>query len=174
MSYYCLDLILTDNQKIPCSFYEQVPGYGFLSRATEKILPPNVEVELPYYIAEQLVLNGLVDMKEPSCFSQKVRDDLDASYIAVNLHSLCPNFYTFGAKMLNLIDDDELLNNLITTYKSRLLTISDYTQTSKLIIDRFTFVDSLDESEKDVYKKGYESEISIRNWMKKTTANKKT
>ena len=45
---------LAMHQKIPCTFNNNIPGYGHLLRSTETILPANEILELPIHLAESL------------------------------------------------------------------------------------------------------------------------
>jgi len=44
----------------------------------------------------------MVDIEIPKFYGARMREDLKASSTAVNIHRLCPYFYTFGIKLLNL------------------------------------------------------------------------
>ena len=87
MTYYSIDDILASNEKIPCCFKQDVPGYGFLSRAGDAVLLKSVMIELPHDMASKLASKDLIDMVEPVCFSKRVRSDLDASPMSVDCSS---------------------------------------------------------------------------------------
>ncbi|KAL3896685.1 MAG: hypothetical protein SGCHY_003913 [Lobulomycetales sp.] len=53
-NYWDATEFLSMGQKVPCSFNYAVPGYGFLLRSSEAILPEKHELELPLYLAEPL------------------------------------------------------------------------------------------------------------------------
>jgi Ni,Fe-hydrogenase III large subunit len=59
-----------------------------------------------------------------------------------------------------------LKEHLEKTFKERLSSISDYTQTAKIIMDRFTMIGSLDQSDEvELYRAGYESSGRTMKWM---------
>ena len=90
------------------------------------------------------------------------------------MHQVSPYFYSFGSLFLSSynIDDPDLPALLVHTFKARLKTISDYTQTSKLVADRWHFVNKLTNEEKQVYKLGHESEIEVGKWMARVLSGK--
>lgn len=124
-------------------------GFAHYAHSFFRQLAPNVRVELPYWLAEHLALNDHIELDLPKCFSQRTRNDLNAAPTCVNLNRLCPYYYRFGVKIIDLIVDETLPQVLANAFKQRLPLIMDYTQTSRLRTDRSEFIQSLDETEKD-------------------------
>ncbi|KAI9012745.1 hypothetical protein BC832DRAFT_589730 [Gaertneriomyces semiglobifer] len=172
--YWDIDAILADQSRIPCSFRMDVPGYGFLEGNHDIDLAAGAKVELPYWLAEHLAIHDLVELELPVCFGHRVRNDLAASPMAVNLNRLCPYFYRFGVKIINLVVDAMLPTILSNALKARLPLIMDYTQTSKLRTDRSDFIMTLDETEKDIYKLGHESASQMTQWHQRKGTRIKT
>ncbi|KAI8914734.1 hypothetical protein DFJ77DRAFT_541252 [Powellomyces hirtus] len=162
--YWDMDAILSEQQKIPCFFHSNVPGYGFLEGNHEVDLSANVKVELPYWLAAKIALDDYIDLEVPPCFSQRIRNDLNASPTSVNLNRLCAYYYRFGVKIINLIDDERLPQILTEAFRARLPLIMDYTQTSRLRTDRSEFIYSLDETERELYKLGHETVTEMTHW----------
>jgi hypothetical protein len=55
-SYYDIDAILTDAQKVPCTFELTVPGLGFLEGNMSGEMKQGSKVELPLWLGEMLAL----------------------------------------------------------------------------------------------------------------------
>jgi GINS complex subunit 3 len=55
-SYYHVDAILTDAQKVPCTFELTVPGLGYLEGNMTGDMKQGSKVELPLWLGEMLAL----------------------------------------------------------------------------------------------------------------------
>jgi hypothetical protein len=55
-SYYDVDAILTDAQKVPCTFELTVPGLGYLEGNMSGDMKQGSKVELPLWLGEMLAL----------------------------------------------------------------------------------------------------------------------
>lgn len=55
-SYYDVDAILTDAQKVPCTFELTVPGLGYLEGNMSGDIKQGSKVELPLWLGEMLAL----------------------------------------------------------------------------------------------------------------------
>ena len=62
------------------------------------------------YVLTSDRLNGsfIIKLEIPRPFGNRVRNNLDASPTAVDFRLLCPYFYVFGKKLVNLIEDQRL------------------------------------------------------------------
>ena len=56
MSYYDIDAILTDAQKVPCTFELTVPGLGYVEGNMSGDMKQGSKVELPLWLGEMLAL----------------------------------------------------------------------------------------------------------------------
>ncbi len=52
-SYYDVDAILTDAQKVPCTFELTVPGLGYLEGNMSGDMKQGSKVELPLWLGEE-------------------------------------------------------------------------------------------------------------------------
>lgn len=59
-SYYDVDAILTDAQKVPCTFELTVPGLGYLEGNMSGDIKSGSKVELPLWLGEMLALRYLI------------------------------------------------------------------------------------------------------------------
>ena len=55
-SYYDVDAILTDAQKVPCAFELTVPRLGYLEGNMSGDIKKGSKVELPLWLGEMLAL----------------------------------------------------------------------------------------------------------------------
>jgi hypothetical protein len=61
MSFYDTDAILTDAQKLPCTFNLDVPGLGYLDGNPGEPIAANAKLELPLWLGMMLtVANAFV------------------------------------------------------------------------------------------------------------------
>lgn len=60
MSYYDIDAILTDAQKVPCTFELTVPGLGYLEGNLAGPMKSGSKIELPLWLGEMLALRQVL------------------------------------------------------------------------------------------------------------------
>jgi GINS complex subunit 3 len=135
-SYYSVDAILTDAQKVPCTFELTVPGLGFLEGNMGGDMKAGSKVELPLWLGEMLALSyvllpsvllkyyakkknsqslntsSLVTLDPPSALSPRVLNALKADPRTVDLRALAPHFYGLGARILELFEEEEMIEVL--------------------------------------------------------------
>jgi len=117
-AYYDVDAILTDAQKVPCTFELTVPGLGYLEGNMGGDMNQGSKVELPLWLAEMLALSqslntsALVTLDTPSALAPRVMNALKADPRTVDLRALAPHFYNLGARILELFDEDDMIDVL--------------------------------------------------------------
>ncbi|KAJ4404758.1 DNA replication protein [Didymella pomorum] len=151
MSYYDVDSILTDAQKVPCTFELTVPGLGYLEGNMSGDMKSGSKIELPLWLGEMLALSqslntqSLVTLDPPAALSQRVLNALKADPRTVDLRALAPHFYNLGARILELFDEEEM----IETYKSRASVIADQAHNPRGALgEGADFMRGLDENER--------------------------
>ncbi|PWN53589.1 GINS complex, Psf3 component [Violaceomyces palustris] len=127
-NYWDIDSILSDNQKLPCTFNLTVPNLGHLESNDERDVKQHARLELPFWLAELLALNDVVSISMPKAFGPRVRGALDANAQSVQLRNLNIWWYALGLRLGNLIDSTDLLDVLSKTYTSRLPQIYEQSQ----------------------------------------------
>ncbi|KAK0534476.1 DNA replication protein [Tilletia horrida] len=120
MAYWDPAEILTDGQKLQCTFRMDVPGLGYLQSDEQKNIKANSRVDLPFWMAEFLALHGKLILHVPKPYAVRVRSALDANPRSVNLRNLHPSWYAFASRMGPLMDDSELVDAISKTYSARL------------------------------------------------------
>lgn len=178
--YWDLDCILAEQQKVPSFFKDKVPGLGFLEGNLERDLHENSRVDIPFWLAQPLAMKGYIDMELPSCFGERIRNDLDASALSVNVKQLSSYFYQLGTYIVQLTGNTPELNLtdvLTNTLINRISAIIDHAETAKSSnrTDQSKFLLGLDETEKNIYKlaKGSMSTMDLWHTKRKSTVKLK-
>lgn len=121
MSYYSPDALLTDAQRMPCTFDNAVRGLGFLDpSSTSATISAGTTLQLPLWLAEILAVsqrmgtsNNVVSLDIPQALSPRVLNALKADPRTVELRQLATHFYALGERVLALWDEPQLEEVLI-------------------------------------------------------------
>ncbi|KTW25967.1 hypothetical protein T552_03241 [Pneumocystis carinii B80] len=168
-NYYDIDDILSENTKIPSIFQYTVPGLGYIEGGHEPDIKEGTNMDLPFWLAEMLAINNFIDIELPSAFSPKVRNALKACPQNVDLRMFSTHYYLFGEKILNLLSDNELVNILIETFKSRICFIADHAHNPHGMLEEGTeFLRNLEDTEKIFFRISHDSAKDMRNWLEKS------
>lgn len=120
MSYYDLDAILTDSQKLPCTFELDVPGLGYLDGNAGQPVEAGSKIDLPLWLGVMLAVSNsknptqssMVTLDFPVPLQSRVVNALKADPKSVDLRAQAPHFYTLGAKVLELFEDEAVVDVL--------------------------------------------------------------
>ncbi|KAF1977515.1 DNA replication complex GINS protein PSF3 [Bimuria novae-zelandiae CBS 107.79] len=172
-SYYDVDAILTDAQKVPCTFELTVPGLGFLEGNMSGPMKSGSKVELPLWLGEMLALSqnmgtntSLVSLDHPTALSHRVLNALKADARTVDLRSLAPHFYNLGARILELFEEEEMIEILSDAFKSRAAVIADQAHNPRGALgEGADFMRGLDENERQLFRASHDSAKAVRTWM---------
>jgi GINS complex subunit 3 len=163
-SYYDLDAILTDSQKIPCTFE--------LSGNVGEDVKSGAKLELPLWLGEMLAVNRIagdttfLTMDMPAALSKRLINALKADPKTVHLRQQAPHFYGLGARMLELFDEEELVEVLTETFKKRAVDIADKASNSRnLGGEGGEWMRGLDEEERALFKASHEGGTAVRKWF---------
>ncbi|KAI9838272.1 MAG: hypothetical protein M1819_005540 [Sarea resinae] len=189
MSYYDIDAILTDAEKVPCTFEISVPGLGYLDNNSSADIKQNTPLPLPLHLALLLALSPsflpnshntsqptpLLTLSLPSPLSSRVLNALAASPIAINLRALTPNFYALATRMLDLFDDedDAMVTTLTATFKARAQLIADHAYNPRRGggggvgggDEGAEFLRGLSEEERGLFRAAFEGARGVREWL---------
>ncbi|KAL6280644.1 hypothetical protein ACE6H2_017525 [Prunus campanulata] len=113
-SYYDIDDILVEEQRVPVVFQQAVNGVDIDPSAETHCVEPGSKVELPYWLAHELHLRKVAKMKVPACFNQRTKLELGADGASVDLRSRCLYFYEFGCKIAPLYKYEFVRRRMIT------------------------------------------------------------
>ncbi|KAJ4291244.1 DNA replication protein [Collariella sp. IMI 366227] len=127
MSYYDIDSILTDAEKIPCTFQLELPDLGYLDNTPTQPLKSGTKVSLPLWLAEMLAIANTGDIEGksfvtfdlPSALGNDVIQALKADPRAVPLRDQSAHFYGLATHMMELSEEQELAAVLRKTFVTR-------------------------------------------------------
>ncbi|KAL0634280.1 DNA replication protein [Maublancomyces gigas] len=119
MSYYDIDAILTDAQKVPCIFEITIPGLGYLEGNSNTDIKQGTRVELPLWLGEMLgvsqrlgTMTNVVSLDLPTALAPRIQNALKADPRTVDLRALASHYYSLGERILGLLEEDELVDIL--------------------------------------------------------------
>lgn len=175
-SYYDLDAIITDSQKVPCTFELTVPSLGYLSGNVGEDVKAGAKLELPLWLGEMLAVNRIagdttfLTMDMPGALSKKVVNALKADPKTVLLREQATHFYALGARMLELFDEEELVELLTETFKKRAIDIADKASNSRNLANEGQgWMKQLDEEEKALFKASHDGGAAVRKWFQNSS-----
>ncbi|KAG5989832.1 DNA replication protein [Claviceps spartinae] len=177
MSYYDVDAILTDAEKVPCQFELDVPYLGHLDNSSG--LKPGTALSLPLWLAEMLALastGGTDDARPPltlslpPCLSEQVVNALKADPRAVALRDQSAHLYGIGVRMLDLFDERELGTVLRRTFVVRAGELALHARKADDGAGSgqgAEFLRGLDEWERKLFRRGHEGVRYAKEWAEK-------
>ncbi|KAG9623424.1 putative GINS complex subunit Psf3, partial [Aureobasidium melanogenum] len=171
-SYYNIDAILTDAQKVPCTFELTVPNMGYLQGNPGEDIKQGSKVELPLWLAEMLAVSNpsgnssLATLDLPQALSQRVMNALKADPKTVDIRAQAQHFYNIGARMLELFEEEEMVDILTNTFKQRAAEISDQALNSRSALgEGADFTRGLDETERQLFRAAHDSTNAVKKWF---------
>ncbi|PSK39625.1 hypothetical protein C7M61_001425 [Candidozyma pseudohaemuli] len=175
MGYYDIDDILADGEKVPCAFNATYPGLGFLEGSPGRPLQKDTKVELPMWLAKLLAMSELlaqsdlsfVEMLTPDFISTKVLNAIRADPKSVDLHSLKASYYKLAEQWIYIFSDHQVAEIVMELLKLRALEIDNFASNTNKHVNS-SFLLSLDEFEKKLYKVTAESKRQNRQWASLT------
>ncbi|WEW60737.1 DNA replication protein [Emydomyces testavorans] len=171
MAYYDIDEILTDAQKLPCTFELEVPGLGFLDGNVGEDIKAGTRLDVPLWLGVMLAVgakagsNPLVSLDLPGALSEPVMNALKADPRTVELRSLASHFYRLGVKILQLFEEEEMVEILSDTFKKRAMQIADHAHNpTGALGGGVEFLRGLDETERQLFRAAHDSAKDVRIW----------
>ncbi|QPG73310.1 hypothetical protein FOA43_000620 [Brettanomyces nanus] len=190
MSYYDIDDILADSQRLPCKFNFSIPGLGYLNGRPGDPIKENDKVELPIWLANILAIcaaqNGedndadndeeenenspdkqaFIRLIEPEFFSKQFLNFIKSDPLRISLAPYA-YYYKIVTKWSYLFNDTELVGLISKMFVTRASEISALSYKSN---DQFSggnreFLNGLEISEKDLFKTSHISYKDMKNWM---------
>ncbi|KAI0846533.1 DNA replication complex GINS protein PSF3 [Daldinia vernicosa] len=184
MSYYDIDAILTDAEKVPCKFELEVPELGYLDNNPSQPLKTGTSVGLPLWLAEPLALtsrspnsleedsSSFVSLDLPPSLSNEVMSALKADPRAVPLRDQSQNFYGLGTRMLDVFEEGEICAILRRTFVTRATDIALHARKAGATEDMGVgtgeeFLRGLEEWERKLFRKAHEGTKGTKEWMER-------
>ncbi|KAK0649299.1 DNA replication complex GINS protein psf-3 [Cercophora newfieldiana] len=195
MSYYDIDSILTDAEKIPCTFQLDVPELGYLDNSPGQTLKAGARVALPLWLAELLAITSTgssddqnksyVAFDLPHALRNDVVQALKAEPLAVPLRDQSAHFYSLATHMMDLSEEPELSATLRKTFVRRAAEIALHARKlgggtgkgdeggSNLGVGGAgeEFLRGLDEWERRLFRKAHDGTRAGKEWMEKIKKN---
>ncbi|KAI1636659.1 hypothetical protein F4809DRAFT_641326 [Biscogniauxia mediterranea] len=182
MSYYDIDAILTDAEKVPCKFELEVAELGYLDNNPAQPLKAGTSVGLPLWLGELLALasrapssseedaKSFISLNLPPSLSNEVMSALKADPRAVPLRDQSHNFYGLGTRMLDLFDEREICAILRKTFVTRAVDIALHARKAGSTEDMGIgggeeFLRGLEEWERKLFKKAHDGTKGTKEWM---------
>lgn len=104
-----LDAILSEEERIPCVFQMDAQGLGFLDPTNDRSnLQQGAKVELPLYMAKALTQRGMTEMELPKHYELKMRHNIAASALNINLKEYTPYYFEVGMELAAQLRDKDL------------------------------------------------------------------
>ncbi|KAM0546556.1 hypothetical protein ACHAO7_007674 [Fusarium culmorum] len=175
MSYYDIDAILTDAEKVPCQFEIDVPYLGHLDNSPNG-LKANTPLTLPLWLAEMLALastptsNSPLTLNLPLCLSTAVLSALKADPRAVPLRDHSLHFYGVGVRMLDLFDEKDVAEVLRKTFVVRAGDVGLHARKADegmVGVNGEEFLRGLEEWERGLFRRGHEGVKGAKEWTDK-------
>lgn len=171
-SYYDIDAILTDAQKVPCTFEITAPNLGYLNGNAGEDIKEGTKIELPLWLGEMLAVSqpsgnsALTTLDMPSSLSQRVMNALKADPKTVDLRAQAQHFYGIGARMLELFEEEDMIDVLTLTFKKRAAEIADQAHNSRSIMGGGAeFMRSLEETERRLFHAAHDGSTAVKKWF---------
>ncbi|KAH9002380.1 GINS complex, Psf3 component [Lactarius hatsudake] len=186
--YYSIDSILSENQKIQCTFKVDIPDMGHLDGGHERDIKAQSKIQLPLWLAFILIYSDYVDFAVPTPFSSRVRNALNAEAKSVRLSALVGaggHWYGFGKIIMRLLDDAQAneMSDLLTkarfdTFRDRLAEVIDQAQHFAALgpaggggqsgDSALAFREGLEVTERELFSLAQESAKKTKQWYEST------
>ncbi|KAK8039971.1 DNA replication complex gins protein psf3 [Apiospora rasikravindrae] len=180
MSYYDLDAILTDAEKVPCKFELDVPDLGYLDNNPSQGLKAQTPVSLPLWLAELLALSSrtqssnpedsapFLTLEMPKALSNEVVSALKADPRAVALRDQTHNMYGLATRMLDLFEEPEMCAVLRRTFVTRAAETALHARKAGATDDVVRgegFLSGLEEWERLLFRRAHDGNKACKEWM---------
>uniref|UniRef100_A0A7S0RJI9 DNA replication complex GINS protein PSF3 n=1 Tax=Pyramimonas obovata TaxID=1411642 RepID=A0A7S0RJI9_9CHLO len=166
--YFDLDAILAEEEKVSVHFNV---GCTSLGRALDPScddddLKSGSEVELPFWLVKDLASRGMVLLKLPKYFGQRVNNDLQADARCVNLGEKCKYYYEVGLLILATTHDQKLADFVMNTFEIRYQQLLINALSSRSgTKETNTVLRVLTSEERKVFDSGWESKKRFNQWV---------
>jgi GINS complex subunit 3 len=111
-----IDQILSEEERIPCLFLYDAAGMGHLDSAMQQnvnnTLPEQSRVDLPFWLGQELLRFNSVQIELPKFYGNKMRDEMRAGAVAINLREFSFFFFEVGIRLAIVLKDRDLLQHL--------------------------------------------------------------
>lgn len=130
-------------------------------------------VSLPLWLSTLLAVQRLGPSSRPLCsldlpsnLAPRVINALKADPRTVDLRSLAGHYYELAVRILELFDEDEIVDVLTDSFKTRAASIADHAHNLRgAQAEGQDFLRGLDQMEEQLFRAAHESSKATRIWM---------
>eukprot|EP00939_MAST-03C_sp_MAST-3C-sp1_P003198 g3198.t1 len=166
-SYYDLDAILGEEQRVPTTFKVSAAQLGHFMPGNEvqqiEDLPKDTRLELPLWLSKILLERNMVALDMPPFYGSRNRSRLKADEWSINIRDKSPYYFRVGRTLSKIKNDVELLDLMQKICASRHKEILDRSQNS-LNEDMTNFKRNLSDMEMNSFKAGYDAANDFFRW----------
>ena len=109
MSSLDLNQILSEEERIPCTFTVNALKLGHLDLSAESHdLSETTQVDIPMWLGEQLSSRRVVEINPPKHYGKKMRDEMRAGATSINLRDFSHYFFDTGLHLAHISRDEQL------------------------------------------------------------------
>ena len=113
MRHLNIDLILSEDERIPCKFLVEGKNLGHLDNPNmENDLADGARVELPLWLAKSLSELKMVELELPKHYGSKMRDAIMAGAAPINLKDFSHYYFDVGLQLSKIKQDLDLQRSL--------------------------------------------------------------
>ncbi|KAG5177454.1 hypothetical protein JKP88DRAFT_261455 [Tribonema minus] len=164
-SFFDIDAILMEDERVPCVFLEEAVGMGMLDPSQEnEDLPKGANVELPLWLARSLAPRGAVQVRQPRHYGELFRERLGAGAGAVDLRDASPHYYQVGGMLARLTNDTSLERLLLDTFVGERFARLLDTALNSAGADIAAFTRALPASERRLFDAGFGARGEYARW----------
>jgi len=187
-SYYDIETILSEEERVTAEFSIDAHGLGYLDPARDPASEPDVtagsKMDLPYWMIQPLNKRNWVEFQFPKIYGKYFREVLRANATpqVVTLHDKSPYFEDFGLRMsMDLVEHLEreggealeeakqaylTIQSAMVIRSHSLLNLSENSSNE----DTSRLLKGLTEHEKRVFAVGQQSSEAFKAWKERNTA----
>ncbi|KAN0027931.1 hypothetical protein ACTFIV_009757 [Dictyostelium citrinum] len=164
MSYFDINDILAEEQKITCNFFYDAYNLGQLEEGSrDPDMKKGSKVDLPYWMALALAKSNFVSVIMPTEYQDEYKNQLIADPNVISMR-LFPYYDKIGVQLSDFFGDRKLKLLLFKVFRERFLNI--YKNSINLKeTDISKILGNLTYQEREVFSNGYKSSNDYDKWI---------
>ena len=172
--YFNINDIMANSRRLVSTALVPLKGLGLEldPRGESEDIEVGTKLEIPLWLARDMHSGRLIDVTLPKGFNRTYREIFEADANCVDLHKLGPDFYRFGQHLahMNLDESEDIASSLVETFHQRYHRLVNYSlsSTNDKISDIQSFIQQLDNEEKQLFISGKSSLDQMKDWENRT------
>jgi len=166
--YWDMDDVLAEEEKINVKFTHG----SYQNSSLDPNLPNNIDIEegqtmeIPIWLAFALARTEIVEIEIPRFYKEQFKKTLEADPNVINLRDKSSYYYEIGLKLIEFIEDRELVTLLANVFLSRMKEFSNISFHLR-IEDCSNLMRRMVDIEVRIFNFGRESAINYRSYKEK-------